>query len=48
MITITELEGKTKDELADLAENQGVSGISGLKKHGLNLRLLQAQAEQQG
>ncbi len=48
MITITELEAKTKDELADLAKTQGVSGISGLKKHELVIRLLQAQAAQQG
>ncbi|MBI2957304.1 MAG: transcription termination factor Rho [Chloroflexi bacterium] len=48
MITITELESKTKEELGELARAQGVSGISGLKKHELVIRLLQAQAAQQG
>ncbi|MBI2859634.1 MAG: transcription termination factor Rho [Chloroflexi bacterium] len=48
MITITEMESKTKEELADLAKNQGMAGISGLKKHELVIRLLQAQAAQQG
>jgi transcription termination factor Rho len=48
MITISELQEKTKDELAELAKTQGVSGISGMKKHELVIRLLQAQAVQQG
>ncbi|MEW6034392.1 MAG: transcription termination factor Rho [Chloroflexota bacterium] len=48
MTTITELEARTREELEDLAKGQGISGISGLKKHELVIRLLKAQAEQQG
>jgi len=47
-MTIGELESKTREELSELAKNQGITGYSGLKKNELVVRLLQAQAEQQG
>ncbi|HEX75605.1 MAG TPA: transcription termination factor Rho [Dehalococcoidia bacterium] len=47
-MNISELETKTRDELIELAKQQGVDGYSGLKKPELILRLIQAQAEQQG
>lgn len=45
---IAELEVKTLAELRDLAKDMEVSGYSRLKKEDLVLRLLRAQAEQQG
>jgi transcription termination factor Rho len=45
---ITELEQKTLSELRELAKEMDVSGYSRLKKEDLVLRLLRAQAEQQG
>ncbi len=45
---IAELETKTLAELRDLAKDMEVSGYSRLKKEDLILRLLRAQAEQQG
>src|SRR4030066_1180294 len=47
-MNIAELETKTRDELVDIAKQQGVEGYSGLKKQDLIMRLVQAQAEQQG
>src|SRR4030043_30936 len=47
-MNIAELETKTRDELVDMAKQQGVEGYSGLKKQELIMRLVQAQAEQQG
>ncbi len=47
-MNITELEAKTKEELLELAREYGITGITGLKKSEIILRLLQAQAEQQG
>ncbi|MBE0479461.1 MAG: transcription termination factor Rho [Dehalococcoidia bacterium] len=47
-MNITELETKTRDELLTFAKEQGITGISSLKKEELVLRLLQANAEQQG
>ncbi len=47
-MNIAELEIKTLDELRDLAREMDVSGYSRLKKDDLILRLLQAQAEEQG
>jgi transcription termination factor Rho len=46
--TITELEGKTREDLLDLAKDLGLSGTSGLKKQDLVYRVLQAQAEKDG
>jgi transcription termination factor Rho len=47
-MNITELETKTREELLSDAKELGISGISSLKKEELVLRLLQANAEQQG
>jgi transcription termination factor Rho len=46
--TITELEGKTREDLMDLAKNLGLSGTSGMKKQDLVYKVLQAQAEKDG
>jgi transcription termination factor Rho len=46
--TITELEGKTREDLLDLAKEMGVAGTSGLKKQDLVYKVLQAQAEKDG
>jgi len=45
---IAELEIKTLADLRDMAKEMDVSGYSRLKKEDLILRLLRAQAEQQG
>jgi transcription termination factor Rho len=47
-VNIAELETKTREELASLARELGVSGTSTLRKQELVFRLLQAQTEQQG
>ncbi|MGI8588751.1 MAG: transcription termination factor Rho [Chloroflexia bacterium] len=47
-MNISELEGKTIDELQDLAKELDISGYSRLKKQELAFRILQAQTEQQG
>jgi transcription termination factor Rho len=47
-MNVAELETKTRDELVDMAKQQGVEGYSGLKKQDLIMRLVQANAEQQG
>jgi transcription termination factor Rho len=47
-VNIAELEVKNLDELRDMAREKDVSGYSRLKKDDLILRLLQAQAEEQG
>jgi transcription termination factor Rho len=47
-VNIAELETKTLDELREMAREMDVSGYSRLKKDDLILRLLQAQAEEQG
>jgi transcription termination factor Rho len=47
-MNIAELEVKTRDELVEIAKQQGVEGYSGLKKQDLIMRLVQAQTEQQG
>jgi transcription termination factor Rho len=47
-VNIAELEVKNLDELRDMARERDVSGYSRLKKDDLILRLLQAQAEEQG
>lgn len=48
MVTITELEALTRDELMAQAKELGVDGVSGLKKSDLVFRVLQAQSEKQG
>ncbi|MGD9115898.1 MAG: transcription termination factor Rho [Dehalococcoidia bacterium] len=47
-MNINELEGKTREELLDMAKEQGLTSYTGLKKQELVKRLLQANAEQQG
>jgi transcription termination factor Rho len=47
-VNIAELELKTLEELRDMARDKDISGYSRLKKDDLILRLLQAQAEEQG
>jgi transcription termination factor Rho len=47
-MNLSELEGKTIDELQDLAKDLDISGYSRLKKQELAFRILQAQTEQQG
>ncbi len=44
----SELEHKTRDELLEIAKEMGISSYTGLKKQDLIMRLLQANAEQQG
>ena len=47
-MNIAELETKTREDLANLARELGISGTSTLRKQELIFRLLQAQTEQQG
>ena len=45
---INQLETKTREELVDLAKENGLASCTGLRKQELVMRLLQAHAEQQG
>ena len=45
---ISQLENKTRDELIELAKETDISDYARLKKQDLIMRLLQADAEQQG
>ncbi len=45
---ISQLEGKTRDELVELAKEMGISNHTGLKKQDVIMRLLQAYTEQEG
>lgn len=47
-MNVAELETRSRDELVEMAKQQGIEGYSGLKKQELIMRLVQAQAEQQG
>ncbi|MDH5696352.1 MAG: transcription termination factor Rho, partial [Dehalococcoidia bacterium] len=47
-MNIGEMENKSKDELIELAKEMGISSYTNLKKQDLIMRLLQANAEQQG
>ncbi len=47
-MNVAELDNKTRDELIEMAKQQGIEGYSGLKKQDLIMRLVQARAEQQG
>jgi len=48
MISMSELENKTRDELEGLAKEQGITGYSSLKKSQLVTHILKSHAEQQG
>jgi transcription termination factor Rho len=47
-MNISELEGKNREELLEMAKEMGISSYTSLKKQDLVKRLLQANAEQQG
>ncbi len=47
-MNFAELDVKKREELVELAKEWGISGFSTLKKQELILRLLEAQAKQQG
>jgi len=47
-MNFSELENKSKDELIEIAKEMGISNYNNLKKQDLVMRLLQANAEQQG
>jgi len=48
MLTMAQLEGKTRDEVEGIAKEQGMTGYSTLKKPDLIIHILKSQAEQQG
>ncbi len=48
MITMAQLEDKTRDELEAIAKEEGITGYSSLKKSELITHILKLQAEQQG
>ncbi len=48
LMNISELEGKNREELLEMAKEMGVTSYTSLKKQDLVKRLLQANAEQQG
>ncbi|MDZ7729119.1 MAG: transcription termination factor Rho [Dehalococcoidia bacterium] len=47
-MNIAELEATSREGLLDLAKDNGLEGVSGLRKSDLIFRLLQAQAEARG
>jgi transcription termination factor Rho len=47
-MNITELESKNREELIEIAKEQGLPSCSNLRKHEIIMRLLEAHAEQQG
>ena len=47
-MNISELEGKNREELLEMAKEMGITSYTNLKKQDLVKRLLQANAEQQG
>jgi len=48
MITMAQLEAKNRDEVEAIAKEQGLTGLSSLKKADLIVTILKSQAEQQG
>jgi transcription termination factor Rho len=48
LLSLSELEARTMEELQDMAKELDISGTSRLKKQDLAFRILQAQTEQQG
>jgi len=47
-MNISQLESKSREELIEQAKGMGLSGYASLKKQDIIMRLLQANAEQQG
>ena len=47
-MNIAELETRSREDLAEMARELGISGAAGLRKQELIFRLLQAQTDQQG
>jgi transcription termination factor Rho len=47
-VNFAQLEGKTRDNLREMAKELDITGYSSLKKHDLIYRLLEAQTAQQG
>lgn len=47
-MNISQLEGKSREELMELAKENGLDNYSNLKKQELVMRLLQLHTEQQG
>jgi transcription termination factor Rho len=47
-MNITELEGKTKEQLVELAKEMGIPTPAGLKKQDIIMSLLESHTEQQG
>lgn len=47
-LTLAELEGKSREELIDMAKEMSITGYTPMNKQELALRLLQAQTEAQG
>jgi len=47
-MNISELETKNRDELIEMARQQGIEGYKGLRKSELIMSLVQAQTEQEG
>ena len=47
-MNISQFETKSRDELIELAKENELANYTGLKKQELVMRLLQADAEQQG
>jgi transcription termination factor Rho len=48
VLDIKTLEGKSREELLDLARENSLTGVTGLKKQDIVMRLLQCYAEMQG
>jgi transcription termination factor Rho len=48
LMDIKSLEERSREDLIDLSREIGLTGVTGLKKQDIIMRLLQAQAEQQG
>ena len=44
MLTMAQLEAKTRDEVESIAKDQEMAGYSGLKKADLIVHILKAQA----
>jgi transcription termination factor Rho len=47
-LNMAELEGKTKEELIEMAKEMGITTTAAMKKHDIVMRLLEAHTEQQG